>query len=500
MNKELTRLVKHSGIYGLGTALSKSVGFIMIPVYTRFLTPKDYGILELLDLALFVSTTFAAMGIYGAIFRFYAAYESEKDKKEVIATALLYSSTASLLVGLALICWGFPIAGVLLGNTSLGPLVRIVGCTFFFSNLTEAPMAYWRAQGRTTLFVCVGLVRTLTAATSLAFFLAILKMGIRGALYANLVTNIVWGVTLSGIVLASVPWRISKEKLTKMLRYGLPTVAWSIAGFILTFSDRLFLRYYASLSEVGVYALGYKLAGIVSIAITAPFSMAWQWQQFELAKRQDAKAIFARVETYLLMVTTLVALGVSVLAKDMLRIMVPETFWPAAYVVPLIAASYLLFNMQYVVISGIYINHVTSRLAIVAAITAGANLALNYLLIPRFHAMGAAVATWLSYAFQLTLSFIAAQITYRVAYEYKRNAMILGSAISIYFLSRFPQLGISASVVFNLALIMLFSGVCYLLLGAEERQMAHQWAHAAGSGLRRAWLQSRQSAALRSPK
>ncbi len=215
MNNELARLVKHSGIYGLGTALSKSVGFIMIPVYTRFLTPKDYGILELLDLAVFVSTTFAAMGMYAAVFRFYSAYESDEDKKEVIATAILYSSTASLLVGLVLIYWGFPIAGLLLGNTALGPLVRIVGCTFFFSNVMEVPLAYWRAQGRTTLFVSVGLVRTLTAAMNLVVFLVILKMGIKGALYANLVTNGVWGVTLLGIVLASIPWRISRESLCK---------------------------------------------------------------------------------------------------------------------------------------------------------------------------------------------------------------------------------------------------------------------------------------------
>lgn len=97
--------MKHSGIYGLGVIASKAIGFLMIPVYTRFLVPRDYGILELLDLLVFFATNFAALGIYGAVFRFYAAYDSEDDKKEVISTALFYTAAGSLVVAAGIIIW-----------------------------------------------------------------------------------------------------------------------------------------------------------------------------------------------------------------------------------------------------------------------------------------------------------------------------------------------------------------------------------------------------------
>jgi glycosyltransferase involved in cell wall biosynthesis len=71
MKEEIGRLVKHTGIYGLGTILSRSVGFLLIPLYTRFLTPADYGVLELLDLTMFFSGIFCMMGISAAVFRFY---------------------------------------------------------------------------------------------------------------------------------------------------------------------------------------------------------------------------------------------------------------------------------------------------------------------------------------------------------------------------------------------------------------------------------------------
>jgi O-antigen/teichoic acid export membrane protein len=470
MTNELVRLIKHSGIYGLGVVLSKSVGFFMIPVYTRFLSPKDYGTLELLDMLVFITTNFAAMGIYSAVFRFYALYESEKDRKEVIATALLYNAGVCVAFALGLFHWASPIARLLLGQATLAPFVRIVALTFLSSQLTEVPLAYWRAQGRSTLFVCVGLARTITGASTLAFFLAALKWGILGALYANLLANGIWGLALFGAVLAAVPWKIAKNKLEEMLHYGLPTLAWSLAGFILTFSDRLFLRYYATLSEVGVYALGYKLAAVVAILVNVPFNMAWQWQQFELAKRENAKALFARIETYLVMVATLVSLGVSVLARDLLRIMAPQSYEGAAYVVPLVALSYLLAAVQYVVVSGVYIQRTTSRLAVIAAITAVACLLLNYVLISRFHAMGAAGATALSFALQLLLSFRAGQRVYPIQYQYARNALVLSSATLVYFLSTLYKLPVAGSVALNLLLLLAFSAFILTLLDSEERR------------------------------
>jgi len=476
MKKEIGQLIKHSGIYGLGTVLSKSVGFLMIPVYTHYLSPADYGVLELLDMLVFLATHFAAMGIYGAVFRFYAAYDSEKEKREVISTALFYTAATSLLFALGISSFASPIAGLILGKTSFAPFVRIVAFTFLFSNLNEVPMAYWRAQGRTGLFVRVGLARTILGASMLAWFLAGLHWGVQGSLYANLVTNGISGLILSGVVLSAVPWRIARQRLDEMLRYGIPTVAWSLSAFVLTFSDRLFLRYFSNLSEVGTYALGYKLAAIVTVVVTGPFIMAWGWQQFELAKRDNAQQVFARTQTYLLMVCVFVGLSVSVMAKDLLKILAPPAFSPAAYVVPIITLSYILCSTRDIVISGIYIQRVTSRLAAIAAITVVSNLALNYVLISRYHAMGAAVATALSFALELALCFVVAQRVYPIQYDYARSAIILGSATVIYLVSTLPKLDFESSVGVNILLLMLFVGILLMLLDRTERRLLRQYA------------------------
>ncbi|MBZ5546329.1 MAG: oligosaccharide flippase family protein [Acidobacteriia bacterium] len=471
MKGEVGQLIKHSGIYGLGTILSKSVGFLMIPVYTRYLVPADYGVLELLDLVIFFSGIFAMMGIGSAFFRFYVAADSAEEKKTVAITALFSVVGISLLVLVLMELHAGTLSTVAFGNATYAPLVRIVALTLFFSNLTEVPFAYLRAQQRTVLFVIIGLARTVLGATMLIVAVVVLQKGVPGVVYANLISNALVGVTLIGALMVRVRGKFSREKYEQMLRYGAPLIVESLAMFALVFSDRFFLRHFASLSEVGIYGLGYKLAGIVSLLVSGPFSMTWSWQQFELAKNENAKVLYARIQTYQLLVCVCIGLAVAVMAKDILRIMTPSGYWASARIVPIIALCYVVDNVRSVVMSGILIQRVTHHLASISLVVATVNLGLNYLLISRFHAMGAAVATLLSYALFLILSYGIAQRVYFVRYEYGRNAAVLALAILLYLASAQFRFQLLSSIAVNGLLFLLFPVVSAMMLDREEREM-----------------------------
>lgn len=474
MIEDLSRLLKHTGLVGIGSLLSRAIGFFMIPIYTRYLSPPDYGLLELLDLVVYFIINIVEMGIYGSVFRFYTTYESEEDKKKVISTALLYTSFTSVVCALGLAWFSPLIARVVLGNSDYAPFVRLVALILLFSSLTEVPLAYWRAQGRTTLFVLVSLGRALLGASTLAFFLIVLRWKVKGALCASLLANLLAGSSLFAIVLFQVGWSIDRKKLKEMLAYGVPLIPWGINGFVLMFSDRFFLRQFGNLAEVGVYALGYKLSMILDLIITSPFDTVWQWQQFELAKRENAKQIYATVETYLLLVTVLIGLGLAVMAKDVLRVFTPASYWTAARIVPLIILSYVFNAVRVVVVSGIYIKGATRDLAIIAVIGTVSNLLFNFLLIPRFLAMGAAVAALISYALDFFMCLYAAQRVYFVRYPYARNLAALVSAAVLYLVSTWPNLGLAGSVMADLLLVSAFGVVSLMLLGREQRSMFRQ--------------------------
>jgi O-antigen/teichoic acid export membrane protein len=489
MKEELTKLAKHTGIYGTGIVLSKAIGFFMIPVYTHFLTPADYGVLELLDLIVFFVGIFASLGIYSAVFRFYAAYDSREDKHEVISTALLFVAASSIILATAVILAAPFVASAVLGSASYARYVRIVAVTLLFSNLAEVPMAYWRAQGRTVLYVGLSLGRTILGVSQLILFLVHLQWGVQGALYANLITNFVVGTSLAVTVAFLVSRKPSRAKLEEMLRYGAPLILQSLASFVIVFSDRFFLRRFASLTEVGVYSLGYKLAGIVAVLVSGPFSMAWSWQQFELAKHKDASRLFPRVQIYQFFVAAFLGLAVSILARDYLRLFVPATYWQAAWVVPIIVLCYIAEDIRRVILSQLLVKKLTHYIAMTTMGGAATALLFNYLLIPRYHAMGAAVATLLAYSVALTLSYIVSQrIVYHV-YDYQRNALILLLGVAVYLISQALDLSLIPSVLTNITLLFLFLLLCFFSLDRDERGVLRQIRSGVARRLRSPWFQ-----------
>ncbi|MGH9557031.1 MAG: flippase [Terriglobales bacterium] len=471
MISDLKRLTKNSGIYAAGQILGKAVGFFMLPVYTRYLNPRDYGVLSLLDTVMFFATIFAGMGVQTALMRFYALYEPEHDKKEVVGTAILFFSLTSAAMGAVLSLTAPWIAQSVLGDRTMAPLVRIVSLTFIFGNLCEVPMTYWRVRERAAWYVGINLAKTVVGMLSLIVSLAVLRQGLVGALYANLFTSFLFAGVLLAFAFREVPACLVVSKLKPMIRFGAPLIITGLGSFVLVFSDRFFLRYYAGLEEVGVYALGYKLASIVVLLVTLPFSMGWQWQQFDLAKRGNAAELYAKIQTYLWFVSVFCALGVSVLARDVLPFLAPPAYAQAASVVPLIALSYVLVNARTVIQSELYVKGATQRAALVAVIVTAANLTLNYLLIPRYLVMGAAMATVASYGLSLVLTSVVAHKLNPVPYEYGRNGLALAAAGVAYFLAQAHHLPLPVSVAANVGLVGLFGVIMLRLLDQEERQM-----------------------------
>ncbi len=486
MLADLKRLTKNSGIYAVGQILSKAASFFLVPVYTRFLEPRDYAILELLDIVVFFATIFASLGVQAAFFRFHSAYDREGDRKEVLSTAQLFFALSSAGLALLLILLAPQIAGLVLGDASLGPLVRVVAFTLLFSNLSEVPMAYLRAQERAVAYVCVGVTRTVVGILALIVCLAVLRWGVVGALYANLFTNILFGLGLFVMVQRQTPFRIFPEKLKPMLRYSAPLMVQSLTSFVLVFSDRFFLRHFAGLNEVGIYALGYKLAGVVSFLVTLPFSMTWQWQQFELAKRENAPELYAKIQTYQAFVSLFFALAISVMARDVVAVLAPPSYAEAATIVPLIALSYVLVNARDVILTGIYVKGATQVLARIALAVMVFTLALNYVLIGQYRAMGAAVATVLSYAVSLGLTFAVVRRLYPVPYEYRRNALAFAAAVGIYFVGRMHDLPLLLSVAANSLLVCVFGAIALRLLDPDERSMFWKLGLSVTDTLRRA--------------
>ena len=93
MKYNIKNIVKHTSMYSVGSIASKAIGFFLIPLYTHFLSPEDYGVLELLTMMVILTGIIIQGGIATAVFKFFNNYESDKDKKQIISTLLISVSS-----------------------------------------------------------------------------------------------------------------------------------------------------------------------------------------------------------------------------------------------------------------------------------------------------------------------------------------------------------------------------------------------------------------------
>src|SRR5919197_2987111 len=105
MLERLKELLRHSAIYGLGSIVARAIAVLLLPLYTRYLTPGDYGLIETLVALSAVLTALLAQGMKSAFFRFYFDAAEEARRLLVVRTAFWYvfaASTAVLVAGIAL--------------------------------------------------------------------------------------------------------------------------------------------------------------------------------------------------------------------------------------------------------------------------------------------------------------------------------------------------------------------------------------------------------------
>ena len=95
---EIATAVKHSFVYGIGSILGKAFAFLLLPLYTHYLSPRDYGVFEVLELSMSLLGMFLNMGITAALLRFYGAAQTEEQKRKVVGSLFLFALGASAVV------------------------------------------------------------------------------------------------------------------------------------------------------------------------------------------------------------------------------------------------------------------------------------------------------------------------------------------------------------------------------------------------------------------
>lgn len=435
MKGEFLRLIKHSITYGFFYSLMRAIGFILLPLYTRYLPPSRYGILELLTVSISVAIVLFQLGMHSAIIRFYVYFSDEEGKRKVASTAFFYMLIFITIMLLLFFPFSGRIANLIGIGSSYKDYVRIILFITAFQTLYSTPLAIHRARGKPLNYSLILFSGALLRLLLIVIFLVILNLEIKGILlgtmYSALFVLLIGTYTLKNEIK---PRLFSSSILKKLLFFGIPLVPTSLSFQVLSISDRYFLQRMRTLNELGIYSVGYKIGLIMEFAVMA-FQMAWGPMMYRAEKREDAPLFYSKVMTYFTIFFLLLAAFISLFSHELVRILATFEYMKAATIVPIVSLSYVFYGYYYVTAVGINLKNKTFYFPMIMLIAAILNIVLNFLMIPKMGMMGAALSTLISF---MALSLLVAYVSlryYKIDYELGKIALLFLYWIGILFLN-----------------------------------------------------------------
>lgn len=432
---EVGTAVRHSAVYGLGAISAKVLGFLMLPVYTRYLNPSDYGVLEILDLSMSLIGMFLNMGMTAAILRYYNDAAGVQEKRNVISTAFQFVAASGLLVLCLVLPFVHQISALVLGANVASKYFLLSFLSFILGYIANVPRTYLRAIEASGRFVLLDTAGLFVALILNIVFIVGLKAGLVGILMSALVVNVAW-LPASVWVVRRVGMVFNWPVLRSMAIFGFPLIFSNLALFGLNFSDRFFLQRFRSLDVVGVYAIGYKFAYMLNYLVVQPFNVMWQSRMYVIHANPDHPKIFDQMFVLYSILLIYAGLALSLGSSEIVELMVGPKFSASQTVIPIVTLAYIFCGISCYAQLGMMITKKTSAIGKISVIAACLNLGLNYFLISRYGMEGAAWATMLSFLAIAVGSYWFSQRLLPLPLGVGRVATALGFALVLYLSSR----------------------------------------------------------------
>jgi O-antigen/teichoic acid export membrane protein len=458
LGSELRRLGRHSAIYGLGGLVSRILAVLLLPLYTRYLTPADYGKVETLVALTTVLGLVLALGISSAFFRFYFDSSDAGRRLLVVRTSFWFvmgMATLGLVLGLV---FSGQISSWLFGSSSSSDLVAasFVG---LWAGMNWAQITnVFRAEERSVAYVSATIANILITVGATLVLVVGFEKGPLGVIIGTFVGTLAVYFMLLVYRREQLGLQFDRRLLGEMNHFGLPLVPSAVLLWVTNFSDRLFLVKLSGTTEVGLYSVGVRFASAMVLLLTA-FRTAWPAFAYSIEDDREAQRAYAYVLTYLVLVTTWVATGLALLSPWLIQWLTAPAFSSASRVVGPLSFGAVAFGGYIVVAIGVGRVRRTQFNWVVTGAAAAVNVALNLVLIPPFGMMGAAVATVAAYMTMFAGMSWWTQRVYPVPYQWRRVLTAVATGIVLVVAGKLLGAGLALAIllalVYTLALLPL---------------------------------------------
>ena len=475
----LKKLASQTAIYGLSSVVGRLLNYLLVPLYTRYFLPEEYGVVTELYAYVAFFVIILTYGIETAFFRF---SQKEKNNRVVYSTSLISLCITSTLFVFLMFLFSKEI------STTIGYPQNIEYIKWFaiiigLDAISSISFAKLRALNKATRFALIRLVNIFVNIGLNLFFIIYCPYAIENNLQslnfvnsvysasvgvgyifiANLIASIVTIIMLLPEMIHSV-WVFDTRLWKKMMVYAAPLLIAGLAGMTNETIDRILLKYLLpeninTAIEIGLYGAFYKLS-VIMILFIQTFRFAAEPFFFAQEREANSRKIYADIMKYFVIVTSLIFLLVTTFYNFFINFLGSNYHDERGFlVVSILLLANFFLGIYYNLSIWYKLTEKTIYGAYLAVFGAIITIVLNFLLIPSIGFLGSAIATLACYFLMVVASYALANKHFPVPYNFRRISLYFFLMIGVYFILYYTNF----TAIINLLFVLTYLLCIYVL-------------------------------------
>jgi len=415
LSQRYKSLLNQSALYGLGLFLMKGIALIMLPVYTHYLTPNEYGKLEVLVVFANVFSIILGFGLVEALYRFVGFCKTQEDKEKCAGECLFIAFIIAIISLFSFYLLAATISSLLPGQLSESE-VFLIGVALAVGGVINVPLAWLRINDKAFIFFKVTMAKVLIQII-LTLILLELGYGITSILFAGAASAVVIAIYLSVLQLSETGSQFSSKSLLTIANYGLPILVGGIATFALSGMDRWLLAEYFGAEQIASYAIAIKFALVPSLLIQ-PFTLWWYPKRFSVLKEENGKSINAHFSIVGASLSVLMCGGVGLVGPYLIQYLTPNEYHDAIHILPWLLLCAAIKMVSELLNLGCYVDKDSKLQMNINLVSCGVGALLLFALIPSFNISGALAALIFANITRLALFYYFSQQQLQLPYKF----------------------------------------------------------------------------------
>lgn len=467
----LKSFFKNNLIYSLGNILTMGISIFLLPIYTKYLSPNEFGIIDLfMVIGTFVNLTIA-LEISQGLARYYQEAKSNIEKKHYTSSAFWFT----ILIYLFFFVFSFTFRDILsswlLGNENekkifiLALLAIVTNGIFIFTQ----NQLKWQMKAENS--VKASLVYFTVLASVTIYLLVVQGFKVESIFIGQISGNIIASLVAIYFARKSYELNFSITKFKEMISYSSPLVLSSIGVIVGLYIDRIAIRDLLGFEELGIYGVAFRFTAIAGLVIIG-FQHSLTPLIFKNYKKKKTPLEISKIFNVFVILALLVVAMTILFSKEIVILFTAKIFYNASNLITVLIIAVFFSNMH-IFSPGLPIAKKTKLIALIALFGAILNTILNYTLIPMLGLSGAAYATLISSITSFIIYLFFSNKYYPLPYQFKKQiislTIVLISTYSV--VSIFDEVNLISIFIKTIYLLFVFVLTIYLLM---EKKYLHQ--------------------------